>query len=333
MSRLEVSGVRASHGSTEVLRGVDLVVEPGQIVAVLGPSGCGKTTLMRTIAGHHKVDAGTVSVDGRVIAGSGTHVAPERRSVTIVPQEGGLFPHLDVRANIGFGLGRAADRDQRIAEMIRLVGLHAEAARQPHQISGGQQQRVAVARALAPRPAFVLLDEPFSALDAQLREELRADVKDLLRAEQATAVLVTHDQTEALAIGDSVALMRDGQVVQQGTPFDVYHHPVDAWAAHFLGESLILDALDIQDGHADTILGSVPVTGAGDSVLIRPHHLGLSSDGAETKVRAVEFRGSYTKVSGELSDGTRVVAHCAVPVAEGDVIRVAVTGQGWLLPS
>lgn len=329
-SQLQITGLRARHGNHEVLNGVDLVVEPGQIVAVLGPSGCGKTTLLRVIAGHHKATGGEVIVNGRHVVGPGVHLPPERRSVTIVPQEGGLFPHLDVASNIGFGVPRR-DRAGRVAEMVDLVGLQAEVKRRPHQISGGQQQRAALARALAPRPQFVLLDEPFSALDAQLREELRSEVKALLRAERATAILVTHDQAEALALGDSVALMRDGRIVQQSTPSEVYHRPVDAWSARFLGDSLLLDVQRAEDGRADTILGPVPVSGTGSLVLVRPDQLGVSPQGTDVTVQFVEFRGAYAKVTGELSDGTRIVAHLVETVNEGDVIRLAVTGQGWLL--
>lgn len=334
MSRLTVSGVEARHGRTPVLNGVDLAVERGEIVSVLGPSGCGKTTLLRTIAGHHRITAGTIRAEDVKLAGPKFHLPAERRSITVVPQEGGLFPHLDVSANIAFGLKRRWGREarrERVQEMLDLVGLTKEARRRPHEISGGQQQRVALARALAPNPAFVLLDEPFSALDAQLREDLRTEVKALLRAEDATALLVTHDQSEALALGDSVALMREGRIVQQGTPDAVYRHPADPWVARFLGDSLIVEATAVDGGVARTRLGSVPVSGEGTRVLIRPDQLGVSQDGTETKVRLVEFRGSYTKVIGELSDGTRVVAHSAVPVGEGDVIRLSVTGEGWLL--
>lgn len=331
MSTLRVTGVTAGYGSTEVLKGVDFTVQPGHIAAVLGPSGCGKTTLLRVLAGHHRVTGGEVQVDDRIVASGDRHVVANHRQITVVPQEGGLFPHLDVSANIGFGLKRGKERKQRIDEMIELVGLQKEAKRRPHQISGGQQQRAALARALAPHPKFVLLDEPFSALDAHLREELRTDVKELLRKEGATAILVTHDQSEALAMGDSVALMREGRIVQQDTPYEVYHRPVDAWVARFLGDSVILDAQPSGAQRVSTVLGDIQVEGHGAQVLLRPDELDLADQGVDAKVISAEFRGSYTKVVAVLADQTEVVAHVRKPVSEGEQIKLAVSGTGWLL--
>lgn len=230
------------------LRGVDLDVEEGSLTAVLGASGCGKTTLLRILAGFDKPDAGTAHLGGTLVAGGGTFVRPEKRSVGIVAQEGALFPHLDVAANVAYGLPggigaainpvKRRERRERVAEMLELVGLPGYAERRPDELSGGQQQRVALARALAPEPSVILLDEPFSALDAALRVELREEVRDLLRSIDATAVLVTHDQSEALSLADHVAMMRDGKVVQSGSPWDVYSSPVDPQAAAFLGESV-----------------------------------------------------------------------------------------------
>ncbi|OUZ08883.1 ABC transporter ATP-binding protein [Aeromicrobium sp. PE09-221] len=333
MSTLEVAGVTAGYGRESVLDGVDFTVDPGHIAAVLGPSGCGKTTLLRALAGHHRITAGQIRVDGRVIADGRVHTPPERRSITVVPQEGGLFPHLDVSANIGFGLRRGPERSTRIAEMLELVGLSGEAKRRPHQISGGQQQRVALARALAPRPSFVLLDEPFSALDAHLREALRAEVKDLLRAEGATAILVTHDQAEALAMGDTVAVMRAGRVVQQDTPSRVYGRPIDAGVARFLGDSVVVEAHEVAEGFATTVLGRVPVAGEGGAVLLRPEQLDVSAEGAPAKVVSTEFRGAYTRVVAVLHGETdEVVVHTRRAVDAGATIGLTVTGEGWLLP-
>ena len=199
----------------------------GSLAAVLGPSGCGKTTLLRIIAGFLRADAGTVTVGGRTLSGPGVHLPPERRRIGIVPQEGALFPHLSVARNISFGLtGLDRARSRRTEEMLGLVGLAGYGDRMPHELSGGQQQRIALARALAPEPQLVLLDEPFNALDSALRAGVRADVRAALRATGATAVLVTHDQQDAFT-ADLVAVVRDGRVAQCDTPQELYRHPAD----------------------------------------------------------------------------------------------------------
>src|SRR4051812_7811614 len=213
MSSLTVTAVTKSYGATPVLTGVDLHVPEGSFTALLGPSGCGKTTLLRLVAGFDDPDRGTVGVGGRRVAGAGRSVPARRRHIGFVPQEGGLFPHLSVAGNVTFGLPRRQRRDAgRVRELLDLVGLDpALATRAPHQLSGGQQQRVALARALAPQPSLVLLDEPFSSLDASLRDEARRAVAAALRAAGATAVLVTHDQAEALSTADQVAVLRGGR--------------------------------------------------------------------------------------------------------------------------
>jgi iron(III) transport system ATP-binding protein len=258
MTALSVSGATKAYGPVAALAGVDLSVATGTLVAVLGPSGCGKTTLLRCVAGLERLDAGRIEVAGRQVAGPRTHLPAHRRRIALVPQEGALFPHLTVAGNVAYGLDRAARRGARIEEVLTLVGLAEHRDRMPHQLSGGQQQRVALARALAPRPPLILLDEPFSALDAGLRAELRRDVRAALRADGATALLVTHDQGEALSLADSVAVMRDGQVVQTGTPAAVYRRPADVWVARFVGEAMLLTGT-AHGGQAHTVLGSLPV--------------------------------------------------------------------------
>src|SRR5918995_5329936 len=258
MSTLTVRGVAKAFGRTQALAGVDLSVASGGFVAVLGPSGCGKTTLLRCIAGFERIDGGEVTIDGRLLAGGRVHMPPHRRRVAVVPQEGALFPHLCVGDNVAYGLDRMARRSGRVAEVLALVGLAGFEQRMPHELSGGQQQRVAVARALAPRPPLVLLDEPFSALDAGLRVELRRDVRAALRADGATAVLVTHDQGEALSMADEIAVMRAGRIVQGGSPTDVYRAPADLWVAGFIGEAVLVPAA--MDGRcARTALGDLVV--------------------------------------------------------------------------
>lgn len=332
---VEVRAVRAGFGDTEVLRGVDLRLTRGSLTAVLGPSGCGKTTLLRVLAGFHQVDSGTVVIDGRVVDDGRHRVAPERRRVAVVPQEGALFPHLTALGNIEYGLSRAERRGPRATDMLELVGLAGHGGRFPHELSGGQQQRVAVARALAPGPDVVTLDEPFSALDAHLREELRRDVRELIRAEGATALLVTHDQGEALALADEVAVMHEGVVVQQGSPHDVYQRPATAWVAGFVGDATILSAETGDDGSFTTELGPVVAAdGArGTQVLIRPEQLVESDHGAEAVVESVEFHGHSSIVVCRLVSGTRLVARASGrPPTVGARWRLAVDGPVWALP-
>jgi iron(III) transport system ATP-binding protein len=274
---LRVRGVEKSYDAA-VLRGLDLDVPTGRLVALLGPSGCGKTTLLRIVAGFERADAGTVEVGGRPVEGPGRCVPPERRRVGIVPQEGALFPHLSVRDNVGFGLPRAARRGPRVDEVLELVGLAGLGTRMPHELSGGQQQRVAVARALAPEPSLVLLDEPFSALDAGLRAQVRAEVRASLHAAGASAVLVTHDQQEALSVADVVAVVRDGRVVQAGDPWSVYARPADLGVAMFVGEAVVLQG-SAAAGSVSSPLGplvaTTPATSGPVSVVVRPEQLEL----------------------------------------------------------
>ncbi len=238
-----------------VLKGVNLSVPAGSLVAVLGLSGCGKTTLLRAIAGFERVQRGRIALGTRTLDdGHRAYVAPEHRGIGYVPQEGALFPNLSVRANIAFGLSRAQRRTSVVDELLELVGLAPLARRYPHQLSGGEQQRVALARALARRPEVLLLDEPFSSLDASLRVTVREEVSALLRKQGATTVLVTHDQEEALSLADSVAVMRDGVIVQQGTPVELYSTPVDARLASFLGAANLLEA-KFDGDWAQTVLG------------------------------------------------------------------------------
>jgi iron(III) transport system ATP-binding protein len=271
---LRVRGVSKSFDAP-VLRGLDLDVAVGQLVALLGPSGCGKTTLLRVVAGFERADAGTVEVGGVAVEEPGVHLPPERRRVGIVPQEGALFPHLSVHDNVAFGLPRAKRRGPRVDEVLELVGLPGLGRRMPHELSGGQQQRVAVARALAPGPSLVLLDEPFSALDAGLRAQVRAEVRGCLRAAGASAVLVTHDQQEALSVADVVAVLRDGRIVQAADPWTVYAQPVDLGIATFVGEAVVLSG-SAAGGSVTCSLGALETASPSSgpvSVIVRPEQL------------------------------------------------------------
>ncbi|SOC50226.1 iron(III) transport system ATP-binding protein [Blastococcus aggregatus] len=346
MSSLTVTGVTRSFGAgTPVLRGVDLHVPSGSFTALLGPSGCGKTTLLRIVAGFDEPDAGTVALGDRVVAGGpGRSVPARRRGIGFVPQEGGLFPHLTVAGNISFGLPRRQRRDGgRVRELLELVGLDAAlAGRSPHQLSGGQQQRVAVARALAPAPSLVLLDEPFSSLDAALREETRTAVSAALAATGATAVLVTHDQAEALSMADQVAVMRHGRLVQLTDPRTLYRSPQDLDVATFVGEAVVLDA-DVRGGTAHCALGAVPVDGGYPDgparVLLRPEQLRLSTPGSApgevvARVDGVDFFGHDARVRLALPTAGTVSARLEggeLPTTGADV-AVTVRGTALVFP-
>jgi iron(III) transport system ATP-binding protein len=258
MPLLEINDVSVSFGDTEVLSGISLELESKQLLAVLGASGAGKSTLMRLIAGFDSVGGGSIVLDWEILSDSSKTVAPERRSIGIVPQDSALFPHLNVSQNIGFGLSGLSKeaKAERVNELLRLIRMEEFASRMPQELSGGQVQRVALARALAPKPKLVLLDEPFSALDAELRGQLREEVRQVLRAEGATAVLVTHDQEEALSLADRVAVLREGKIIQVGSPSEIYNSPADVGIATFLGESVLVDG-KVSGGKILTDLGSL----------------------------------------------------------------------------
>lgn len=297
------------------LRSVDLDVPAGQLTAILGASGCGKSTLLRVIAGFERADAGEVEIDGERLTGDGIHVPPERRRIGIVPQEGALFPHLDVAQNIAFGLGRGfidafspasrRKRAARVDELLELVGLRGYGKRSPAELSGGQQQRVALARALAPNPRLVLLDEPFSAIDTALRVGLREEVRDLLHGLGATAILVTHDQGEALSLAAHVAVMREGQVVQCGEPGALYCNPGDPETAAFLGDAVLLPGTlsfdpECQKPVAECCLGRLAVATVANgqasasgacTVMLRPEQLQITEGGTPACVISTSYLG------------------------------------------
>jgi iron(III) transport system ATP-binding protein len=293
---VRLAGVEKVFGSVHAVAGVDLDVPTGEIVSVLGPSGCGKTTLLRLIAGFERPAAGTVVVGSQTVAGPDAWTPPERRRIGMVFQDYALFPHLKVRANIAFGLSRrpADERERLTQRTLELVGLHHKHDRYPHELSGGERQRVALARALAPEPEVVLLDEPFSSLDATLRSDLRREVELILRDAGATALLVTHDQEEALVLGDRLAVMRQGRIVQVGSPEDVYARPSERWTAQFLGEVNVISGV-AHGREAVTELGSVDLALPADGpvhVAVRPEQLELRGEGSSNaEVLDREFRG------------------------------------------
>jgi iron(III) transport system ATP-binding protein len=286
VSTLTVHDLWKGYEDTAVLRGVELEVPPGSLTAVLGLSGCGKTTLLRLLAGFERPERGTVTLGGRRLDGDGTYVPPEQRSVGYVPQEGALFPHLTVTGNVAFGLARSERRSSTVKDLLEMVGIAPLAKRLPHELSGGEQQRVALARALARRPQALLLDEPFSALDASMRIHVREEVQSLLRKQGVTTVLVTHDQEEALSLAGSVAVLRDGRIVQQGSPVELYEQPVDDRLASFLGAVNLLHA-SFRGGTADTALGPLPLRleaapeATSGLVMVRPEQLEVHPAGSD----------------------------------------------------
>ncbi|WP_323035098.1 ABC transporter ATP-binding protein [Pararhodobacter sp.] len=291
---LEVERLRKTYAHAEgaAVERVNLVVGEGELLALLGPSGCGKTTTLRMIGGFEQPDEGRVLFENRDI----THLTPEARGIGFVFQDYALFPHLSVLDNVKFGLRKLsrAEAKARAAEMLTLVGLAELGKRRPHQLSGGQQQRVALARALAVAPKLILLDEPFSNLDAKMRVETRQEVRKLLKATGSAGILVTHDQEEALALADRIAVMDNGRVVQVGTPDEIYSNPVSVFVANFIGRSNILkgtaDGMSVQ-----TAFGSLPLTRAANgavSLSVRPEQIMLEADpSSSATVVGREFRG------------------------------------------
>ncbi len=384
MLRLEGVDKTFPVGRSKVtaLRGVSLAVKPGLLTSVLGPSGSGKSTVLRVMAGFERPERGRVTLSGRELVGPGVFVRPELRGIGIVPQDGALFPHLDVADNVAFGLARTTRqrlsrsagraRAERVEELLRLVGLEGFQRRRVDQLSGGQQQRVALARALAPNPGVILLDEPFSAIDAALRAELGTEVRGLLRGLGVTAVLVTHDQEEALSLADEVVVMRDGEVVQVGAPQEVYRSPVDAATARFVGDAVVLEGTVVfcsqHEACVDCVLGRLmgqhsaapraaaalgaPHSGAPHSgapaafvaggachVVIRPESLRMGGSGVPAVVVATEYFGHNAMTTlrlGARGDGplvrVRTSELTSLP-AQGETVGLRVADPVFVVPS
>ncbi|MDE2938784.1 MAG: ABC transporter ATP-binding protein [Chloroflexota bacterium] len=296
-SMLECQDVSKSFGDVVALSNFSLKLGQGQILALLGPSGCGKTTALRLISGFANPDDGSITIAARPVYDQETYVPPEKRSVGMVFQEGALFPHLTVEQNIAFGLSRDDQRSDRVAEVVKMTGLEGLTQRMPYELSGGQQQRVALARALAPRPELLLLDEPFSNLDPALREQVRRDVMNILRSNRITAIFVTHDQEEAMYVGDSIAVMNGGRIEQQGTPEEIFHHPSTRFVAEFIG---MVDFVTgrWEDGVIKTPIGTTEwendaLADGALEVMIRPDCLEcIPSEKGNGAILEREFRGA-----------------------------------------
>jgi iron(III) transport system ATP-binding protein len=314
-----------------VVRNLSLSVTEGEVLALVGSSGCGKTTTLRMIAGLESVDNGCIEVAGALVAGPGRHVPPERRRIGMVFQDYALFPHLSVGGNVGFGLGRGSEQRRRIEEVLDLVGLAGYADRMPHDLSGGQQQRVALARALAPQPQILLLDEPFSNLDPELRVSVRSDVRNILTEAGATAVLVTHDQEEALSMTDQVAMMIRGEIVQIASPQQIYDAPVSPEVARFFGDSYVIRG-EASGFTADTEIGrielSIPLDGPVDIVL-RAETLRIvpaqPDDAHAVAVIRREYFGRYQALALQLRSGgvVRATTGTELEFRTGDHVRLS----------
>jgi len=315
MNELQLNEVTQSYGRQPVIDGLSFALNRGEIGCLLGASGCGKTTALRCIAGFEAINGGTICISGKTVSQPGWTLAAQDRQIGMVFQEYALFTHLSVAQNVGFGvrrLPRGAQR-ARVAQLLDLVGLRDEASRQVHEISGGQQQRVALARALAPRPELLLMDEPFSNLDVALRERLSGEVRDIIKAEGATALIVTHDQNEAFALADWVGVMESGRIAQWDTPYNLYHQPANRFTANFIGQGAFLRGEVVGPQQIRTELGVLEGEGPPDcrlvDVLLRPDdivHDDTSLLLAEVQSKA--FRGAAFLYTLGLPSGQRALS-------------------------
>jgi iron(III) transport system ATP-binding protein len=315
---LSLRDVECGYDGRPAVRGLSTHVNPGDIVCLLGPSGCGKTTVLRAIAGFHNIDAGEIRIKGQVVSRPGATLPPERRSLGMVFQDHALFPHLTVTDNVAFGLRRQGREEKQriVAETLELVGLAEMAARFPHELSGGQQQRVALARALAPRPDLILMDEPFSSLDVEMRERLSAEVRDILKKRGTTAVLVTHDQHEAFALGDLVGVMRDGMLLQWDTPYNLYHEPGCRFVADFIGQGVFLPGTLLAPDTVETEAGIYKGNRAYNwgkgtciEVLLRPDDIVPDPDSPlQAVIVQRAFKGAEILYTLQLPSGGRVLS-------------------------
>ena len=349
MSDLVIDRLSVTHGSTLAVDDVSAHIDSGDLVAVLGPSGCGKTTLLLAIAGLLPAAHGQIRLGDRELSSAGRTVPAEKRGIGWVPQEASLFPHLSVADNIGFALPRGRGRAARVAELASLVGLGQLTGRAPNQLSGGQAQRVALARALALNPDLLLLDEPFAALDTQLRVGLRREVAELLRDQGTTALLVTHDQEEALTLADKVAVLREGRLEQFGSPEDIYQHPASDWVASFVGDVVELEGT-WRGGRVTCALGAVEASAVGftpadgeavrlmlrpEWIVPRPELLAHAAAGADARVASISYAGHDAMLSCDLAGGPTVrMRMAAVELPHiGDELRLAVQRPGLAFPS
>jgi iron(III) transport system ATP-binding protein len=328
---LQVEGISKSFDGTPVVKNISLEAESGEFITLLGPSGCGKTTTLRLLAGFEQPDSGSICINGQTVAARNIFVPAEKRRIGMVFQDYALFPHLNVTDNIAFGLqGQRKEKQKRVDAMLELVGLQGYGDRMPYELSGGQQQRVALARALAPQPDIVLLDEPFSNLDAALRTQVRGEVRSILREAGTTTIFVTHDQEEALSLSDKVAVIFEGKLHQIGTPFELYTRPVSKLVASFIGEANILPAT-AQGSRAVSPLGTHRLLSPKEGeveVLVRPDmlHLQPTDEGKPAVILWREYYGHNQRIGLKLEDGTQLIARADTQIMYnvGQNVRVSV---------
>lgn len=316
-NQLNVKHASVKYGRQTVVDDVSFELERGVIGCLLGPSGCGKTSLLRAIAGFEPLAKGEILLHGRCVSRPGETLAPEKRRVGMVFQDFALYPHLNIEDNIAFGLrGQSqAQRRERVKSLLTLVGLSGTQKKYPHQLSGGQQQRVALVRAMAPQPDILLLDEPFSGLDVELREQLAREVRDILKREEVTAILVTHDQLEAFALADAIGVLGDGRLRQWDNGYSLYHRPNDRFVADFIGQGAMIPGEVTQDGDVKSALGKIhgefvkqPAAGEKVELLIRPDDV-VHDDESDFKLRIVDkvFQGAEYLYTLALEDGTELL--------------------------
>jgi iron(III) transport system ATP-binding protein len=344
---VEARALGKTFGHTVALRSIDLRIEDGEFVALLGPSGCGKTTLLRLIAGFETPDGGALAIGGIEVARAGRALPPEERNIGMVFQSYALWPHMSVAQNVGFALKirgvPAAERRRRIEQALDLVGLAGLAERRPHQLSGGQKQRVALARCLAMRPAVVLLDEPLANLDVQLRETMQAEFRRFHRESGATFVYVTHDQSEAMALADRVAVMDRGALQQVATPQHLYAEPATEMVARFVGHGMLLPVRAVEVtadrvvvdalGARFRVRGSAAI-GERRALCVRPEDLRLGAEGIACRVQSAAVQGAVTSVAvlpERAGQALTIACRDRPPPAPGDVVTVAIA-DGWLMP-
>ena len=325
MAHLELEGIQQRYGRHVVVNDVSFSVDTGSIACLLGPSGCGKTTLLRCIAGFEPVVAGEIRLEGETVSRPGYVQPPEKRRIGMVFQDYALFPHLTIARNVAFGLGGMTDaeRAERVERLLDTVGLTGQGGKYPHELSGGQQQRVALARALAPRPELILLDEPFSNLDVDLRERLSLEVRDILKREGMTAILVTHDQNEAFAMADEVGVMHEGRIQQWDAPYRLYHQPANRFVADFVGQGVFLPGLVTSAHEVEVELGilhsGLPLEcsqgctscgrDCGVEVLLRPDDI-VHDDRSPMQAEVIHkaFRGADILYTLRLGSGAQVLS-------------------------
>lgn len=318
MNKLELTAVNINYGKQAVVHDIDITVNDGEIACLLGPSGCGKTTLLRSIAGFEPVSHGSITLRDTVISDPHTRLPPEKRKIGMVFQDYALFPHMSIADNIAFGIRKQStqQKNERIKALLALINLPGYENRYPHELSGGQQQRIALARALAPRPALLLMDEPFGSQDMELREMLAREVRQILKKEGTTAILVTHDQHEAFAMADKIGVLRDGRLQQWDTSYNLYHRPANQFVAEFVGQGALIQGQVINAGTVSTLLGvvhgDVPPsckTGCPVDVLIRPDDLQVVEDSPRrATVTSRVFRGAQFLYGLGLADGSEILA-------------------------